>query len=74
VPQPETHTTIRSIRMGALWDDLEKVVGKRGRSALFAEFAAWYLRKPGAKQLQSCGIHRPVGSSNTSGCHTAHVG
>ena len=43
------HTPVRSIRMGARWDRLETVYGKRKRSELLDQVAAWLLREPGAK-------------------------
>lgn len=47
--EKDKHTPTRSIRMGKRWDDLEDLYGKRSRSQLFEQVAAWLLREPGAK-------------------------
>jgi hypothetical protein len=44
------HKPTHSIRMeDDLWDELGEVYGERSRSGLFEQWAAWTLRRPGAK-------------------------
>jgi predicted DNA-binding ribbon-helix-helix protein len=56
VRNPELHTKVRSIRLDDdLWDGLEAVAGKRGRTVVIRDLVRWYLRRPGARLPQRPG-------------------
>ena len=50
-PVPGKGTTKRTVRMGALWDDLGKRAAAAGtdRATVLRELIRWYLRLPDAE-------------------------
>lgn len=50
MPEPETHTPVRRVRIpNLLWMKFGEVAGTRGRSAVLIEFIRWYVGEPKAK-------------------------